>query len=103
MYKSQGDVNFVPVDKLPKRARKRTHWDGVIVRGEKTGHHHSVLEVAECERYDLGEEMFLVVSERGISNVHQEHDTVSLEPGVWKIHQDQAFDYSSRAIRKVAD
>lgn len=101
-YKSQGDVNFVPVGKLPTGERKRIA-DGIIVRGEKTGHHHSVAELDKAELYQVGSEMYLSVGEEGVSIQHQEHSPVPLEPGIWKIHQDQAFDYSAQAIRNVAD
>ena len=97
---SQGDVTFIPVKSIPKGKRIA---DGVIARGETTGHSHRVEVLEAAELYAIEGKMFLKVGDEGVSIVHEEHGTVNLDPGNYEIHIDQSFDYSAQALRNVAD
>ena len=98
---SQGDVTFLPVKALPNGIKKLA--DGVIARGETTGHSHRVGTLESAELYQMNGKMFLHVGENGVSIVHEEHAPVMLGPGNYEIHIDQSFDYSAQALRNVAD
>lgn len=98
---SQGDVTFIPVKAVPVGVKKVA--DGVIARGETSGHSHRVGTLEAAELYAIEGKMFLQVGESGVSIVHEEHAPVTLEPGNYEIHIDKSFDYSSQALRNVAD
>jgi hypothetical protein len=98
---SQGDVTFIPVRSIPKGGSKIV--DGVIAKGETTGHAHRVGTLEAAELYRMDGKMFLCVGEGGVSIVHEEHAPVTLDPGNYEIHIDQFFDYSAQALRNVQD
>ena len=98
---SQGDVTFLPTQRIPKGARKVS--DGIIMRGEVTNHAHRIGTLEDAELYEMDGKMFLCVGENGVSIVHEEHASVALDSGNYEIHIDQTFDYSAQALRNVAD
>lgn len=98
--KSQGDVTFIPVEEIKKGSRIT---DGIIARGEVTGHFHALADLNQAELYQCEDGMYLSVGERGVSITHQEHGKVRLDPGNYKINIDKQFDYSSQALRNVVD
>lgn len=101
MYISQGDVNFRTSKKsLPNSAKKIT--DGILAKGEVTGHAHRLADLEAAELYDLGEgTMLLIVGENGVSIQHEEHTTVSLPAGRYEVVIDR--EYSDEGERPVAD
>lgn len=98
----QGDVLFkqarIPAGK--RTARKSGH----ILEGEATGHIHRVaeadLDVADVLEHENGQ-LYLSVTERGISIVHEEHKSIDLPVGDWEIVRQR--EYSPEEIRNVAD
>ena len=100
-YVSQGDVNFHRVKKSNLANAKRIA-DGVIARGEVTGHSHrlEVLEAAELYEVETGK-MMLHVGENGVSIVHEEHCPVMLPQGDYEITIDR--EYSDEGERPVVD
>jgi hypothetical protein len=80
----QGDVLLLRVDHIPDDAKKRTGKGALtIAYGEVTGHHHTLvgdgIEVLVSE----AEEVFArIMSSADL--VHQEHATITLEPGLYK-------------------
>ena len=98
---SQGDVTFIPVEAVPKGLNRVP--DGVLARGESTGHSHRLATLEAAELYAMDGKMFLKVGEEGVSIVHEEHAPVTLDPGSYEVHIDQGFDYSAQALRSVAD
>lgn len=98
--KSQGDVTFIPVEFIPAGEKIP---DGVIARGEVTGHCHAIADLAAAELYQCADGMYLKVGEAGVSITHQEHHRVELAPGDYKINIDKQFDYSAQSLRNVRD
>ena len=80
MFKRQGDILFEKVDSVNEAAIGRYRSsDGVIAKGETTGHTHKLVGG------ELGDGV--IFAPEGAKVVHEEHDTVELEPGVWLIHR----------------
>ena len=98
---SQGDVTFLPVKSIPTGMKKVS--DGILARGETTGHAHRVGTLDAAELYEMDGKMFLAVGENGVSIVHEEHHPVTLDPGNYEVHIDKTFDYSAKQLRNVAD
>lgn len=99
MYR-QGDVLFRKVNGLPEGARKK-RANGFILEGEATGHVHRVAELEQGEVLEVGTQLFLRVSENGVSIVHEEHDPLVLPQGDYEITRQR--EYSPEAIRNVTD
>jgi hypothetical protein len=99
MYR-QGDVLLMQIDEMPGSAQEGTP-DGdriVLAYGEVTGHAHAV--AAELARIFVDKETrFLHVGDGGASLVHEEHATIALDPGVYRIvHQREYVPNSSRYV-----
>ncbi|MDQ3722996.1 MAG: hypothetical protein M3376_08005 [Actinomycetota bacterium] len=103
MYR-QGDVLIERVNTIPAGLLAVPKEDGrvILAHGEVTGHAHAVLGDVEFLAADLEdlEERFLRV-EREASVVHEEHDTVTLPPGDYRVKRQR--EYTPEEIRRVAD
>ena len=95
----QGDVLFtrsttLPQDKKPRgtlKALPATAGRYIYARGEATGHHHSSVTGSCALNLDEGGVMWLTVEE--LTRVeHQEHETIVLEPGTYRVDRQQECD-----------
>lgn len=98
----QGDVNFRKLKAMPEGkqtvlATKRL----VVAEGEHTGHAH-VIEDDESELIQIGEKMLLKL-EKAATIKHQEHNPITLSPGIWEVGRVQEFDYYAMMRRQVVD
>lgn len=118
MQARQGDVLIIPIDKIPAGMRTDTPAKVVLAYGEVTGHHHRF----ECGKvqafYKEGDDItisgggnlrgtataveFISVPKTGASLVHEEHDTVNLTPGSYRIVRQREYD-SIEGVRSVTD
>jgi hypothetical protein len=96
----QGDVMIVRVRNIPQGAQAKPRENGrvILAHGEVTGHAHAVTGPAELFDADRG--TYLRVG-AGASVVHEEHSTIALPPGDYRIIRQR--EYSPEAIRNVAD
>jgi hypothetical protein len=92
----QGDVLFTKIEELPEGLKARK--SRVIVEGEATGHHHSLVDGRVLE--DAQGYLFLAVL-KATQVVHQEHHAITLEPGFYRVTRQR--EYSPEAIRTVID
>ncbi len=86
VMKRQGDILLERI--TDDRRINRKMEDGIIARGETTGHAHRV------ENGDLGWAQggaVLVEAREGTAVVHEEHDRVELEPGIWLVHRQTEY------------
>mgnify|MGYP001038820267 CR=1 FL=1 len=96
----QGDVLFVPIDRLPEGA-KLEKGRKTVAYGEVTGHHHDVVAVkGKAEVFSLEDNLFARV-EGDVQVTHQEHDTLAIEEGLYEIRIQQ--EYTPQAVRRVLD
>jgi hypothetical protein len=98
MYR-QGDVLLVAADCLPEGAEEIEPGERIVLAyGEVTGHAHAVATL-NALMYAVGETRYLQVSEEGAELVHEEHATIALQPGVYRIvHQREYIPDSSRLV-----
>src|SRR3990167_6351737 len=104
MQLQQGDVLLEKITTLPmevkqKKADKRGF---VFAEGEHTGHYHAVEEEDGVEFYELNGTLFLK-TEKEVDLTNQEHNTITIEPGIYKIGRVREMDYTSLMERTVAD
>ena len=100
----QGDILFVKInedatgDEVPRDNQNRV----VVAEGEATGHCHAIHEDAvEMFRDQKLDRAWVVVKEATADVVHEEHDTITLDEGTWRIvYQRQ---YVRGQVRRVLD
>lgn len=102
MYR-QGDVLIKKVESMPKTA-KAVDWtkEGrvILAYGEVTGHAHALpLSLVSMFSTEAGKRFIKV--EEGAELTHEEHATITPEPGVYEVVQQR--EYTPEAIRNVAD
>ena len=98
----QGDVTLTKLNQMPNGAVKITSRQRcVLAEGEHTGHAH-VVEDSEAELIQLGERMLLRLGRQAVVT-HQEHNPITLEPGLYEIGRVQEYDYFSKMARAVRD
>ncbi len=104
MQYRHGDVGLVPVAVDVTAAKQRK--DGILARGEVTGHAHRIAEadLAGAEIYDLadGRSVLRVTAEGGISIVHEEHAPIQVAPGDYEIRIAREYD-EEEEFRRVSD
>ena len=98
----QGDVLFVPIDRLPKGAALDKDRK-IVAEGEVTGHHHKLVEVdtdAKAQVFTLEDALFAQV-EGDVVVTHQEHDTLAVDEGLYEIRIQR--EYTPEEVRRVLD
>ncbi len=92
----QGDIFFVKLDQKLDFDGATALKNGVIARGETTGHAHRVAAsslAAGAVLYLLGREMYLrSPEEAGSTIVHEEHEAIQLPAGTYAVVNQQEFD-----------
>ncbi len=109
----QGDVLFFRTTGMPeglKPVEKDPSGRIVFALGEATGHHHSaVMELTEegTDNIRVFEDsngtMWLEVVEKPVAVTHQEHGTVTLDPGIYRKGLVREYDPLADECRAVAD
>jgi hypothetical protein len=100
----QGDVLFLKVDELPKGLKKRKEKERVVfAEGEATGHAHATGLDKFIETYTDADDQLWAKLTQPKEVVHEEHGTVTLDPGIYRIGIVREVDPFSEEIRQVAD
>ena len=99
----QGDVLIVATIDRPKGAKlPRQNGKIVLAEGEATGHAH-VIEAEGADLYgEALESRFLeVLVEGGVDLIHQEHATITIPEGVYRVVRQR--EWTPEALRIVSD
>lgn len=94
----QGDLLFILQEGRPDTPLVERPGS-VIVAGEATGHAHRLVGGVILEDERNGD-LYLELQGAG-RVVHEEHDALTLEPGVWLVVRQR--EYTPQAIRTVRD
>jgi hypothetical protein len=87
----QGDVLLVPVELERDQGTVVARGRLVLAEGEATGHAH-VVASPRAQLRSFGARRILVVSgRRRVQLVHEEHDPVPVEPGVWEVVRQREY------------
>ena len=100
----QGDVFFEPADKVPSKANKvkpdsRGH---VFAEGEVTGHYHGTTVSDGATMFEKDGVLYFS-SDSEFTVKHQEHNPITVSPGVWKIKIVQEWDHLKEEADRVRD
>jgi hypothetical protein len=91
----QGDIYFVKLDEEMDSVNATPVKNGIIAKGETTGHAHRVspTSIAAGALLSLiGRSMFLRSPEAGTTIVHDEHGPIELPTGSYAVVPQQEFD-----------
>lgn len=101
-----GENGIKPVDKMPEgKAEKHTSF---IIGHSETGHHH-ILEATKGQEFDIivkdGEIYFTNTYAAKVTHkkTHEIHETVEVNPGVYKVNRKTEYDPFLKAKRQVWD
>lgn len=98
-----GDVLIKPIDKLPSNLTKKK--DNILAYGEATGHNHQLveLELGSLEVYQSKEGKIYFRADKPVQLQHQEHKTITIDPGSFIIDIERERDPFTENINKVID
>lgn len=95
----QGDVPMWSVPSIPDGAVPVE--SRVLREGEVTGHAHVV--EGDAAVFALGSDLYLSVGVDGAVVVHEEHGTMPLAPGTYRVGGQREYDPYEQAARMVVD
>lgn len=103
----QGDVLVQLIPDRPRVGRELAE-DGriILAHGEVTGHCHEIVDetatqLPPAQFFEEPDGTRVLFVERPCTLVHQEHGTIALAPGCYRVVRQR--EYSPEAIRQVAD
>jgi hypothetical protein len=107
----QGDVLLKRIDELPKKLK--TINGNILAEGEHTGNFHALVLKGHCLskqesipqlRFYEGEnkERFVEILDF-MDLLHQEHKSISVPPGIYKVDIVREYDHFDEEARKVID
>ena len=99
-----GDVDIIEAE-MPDGAVLKTRGQKLtIAYGEATGHHHTLYGTTPDAiiEYGYNEQRYLKIIE-AVSLKHQEHNTLTILPGVYEISIEREYDYFENELTKVVD
>lgn len=101
----QGDVLLCKVGSVPDGAKKIVDKRGVVLaEGEHTGHYHGINEGSiELLEAPSGVRYFVNGGDEPVTIKHQEHNPVTVDPGIWQVGQVREYDWFQQMERKVVD
>ena len=97
MYQ-QGDVVIIKVSEI--KGKRLNHL--TLAKGEATGHHH-IITKGDAELYEHEGTMFLRVNSEEAILTHQEHNTITIPKGDYKINIVREYDHFVEEAKKVRD
>lgn len=96
----QGDVLLTKVAVLPKTLKPKK--DNIVAYGEVTGHSHRFSSTDQIVYQTLAGQLFAKVKKQ-TSLIHEEHNTLEIDPGIYKVGAEREFDYFENELRGVVD
>ena len=93
-----GDVLIQKVSSIPKGAKRLKHR--TLAHGELTGHSHQIRE-KDAALWQAGPDLFLNITARLATVVHQEHAEIELPKGTYRVWRQR--EYTPEKIVVVRD
>jgi len=97
----QGDVLFKEIDPVKKPVTKEI-TDGIIAKGDSTGHAHRIGVDAPVKLFYSDDTMYLQALDTAIVE-HEEHKSVILPPGTYMVYKVREYDHFTEEAREVVD
>ncbi len=87
------------ITKLPTNLKKQPH--SILAHGEVTGHSHRIEDSKTANLYLTADSLYLEVTADVARLVHQEHATIELPRGIYRVWRQR--EYSPEEIRIIRD
>ena len=96
----QGDIFIESVSSIPPGAVKQP--DLVLAEGEATGHRHRVDNACcSADLFEHGGQLYLNVLTDEATVVHDEHDTILLSRGKYRVWRQREYDPTMHGMRRL--
>jgi len=101
-----GDIILKPIEKLPENLKvvsKENEF--VLARGETTGHKH-LLVAEEPQSMEILQDKngrYYLKFYKPVKLTHEEHKTLTIEPGIYEVFREREYDYFEDEINWVVD
>jgi hypothetical protein len=86
----QGDVYIETVSSIPEGAVERN--SSVLADGEVTGHQHRIKDFRSAIVFEVRGQLFVDVLAEIADIVHEEHDTIRLKRGQYRVWRQREYD-----------
>jgi len=101
--KQQGDVFIEPVSEMPEgNAVAAIGGRYILAEGEATGHAHAISDIAGVEFVEK-DGMFYIKNSRPVRVDHEEHKSITLPIGIWRVRGVREYDHLAEEARRVVD
>ena len=104
-FKFQGDLPFFPFNGEIKGTKAKHNGSIVLALGEKTGHKHviSVIDPTDMQAWEQLEGGWIITLKTEGQLTHNQHGTLTIAPGTYRVGQEREHDYFSEITREVID
>uniref|UniRef100_A0A6M3JEL6 Uncharacterized protein n=1 Tax=viral metagenome TaxID=1070528 RepID=A0A6M3JEL6_9ZZZZ len=105
VQKQQGDVNIVTIDAFPEINEYSTQTvieTGVVQEGTATGHSHRIVGT-KFKLFRQHGLLFADIISENCKMVHEEHESIELEPGKYEFVRTAEYDHFAEESRRVMD
>ena len=78
----------------------------VLVEGETTGHAHVITDPVDLENCDVYVDNYgnlYVEAKKSLKVSHEEHATIEIDEGIYRVRQVREYDHFAEEIRYVRD
>lgn len=98
-----GDVVLKRIDNIPGKAKKaKTAGDIILAEGEVTGHAHRIKDIDKAELF-INNGLYMLQVNEPVDLVHEEHKTITIQPGNYEIDRVKEYDPFEEEIKRVQD
>lgn len=101
MQFQQGDVYLESIEPINGLEKIQSQTGIVLAEGEVTGHKHRVVEKAELLCGPNGQ--FYLSTDVDTTVVHEEHKSINIPKGFYRVGIVQEYDYIEMQSRQVSD
>ena len=101
-----GDVDLLPIDKLPKDLKKISHNGQYVLRHGESGHRHVIVAERPDQIEILLDEatgLHYLNVKSAVEITHEEHKTLVIEPGFWQEKSETEYNPFEKQLKKVVD
>ena len=103
-HKRHGDLPIISTKKIEGKEMEH-RGSFVLALGEKTGHRHviTVDDPKTMRIYQISPSLWCLKLESEARLSHEEHETIILAPGVYRVGREQEYDWFGLMKREVVD
>lgn len=112
-YYRHGDVTLENITKIPEDLKPLETKKVILALGEVTGHSHTVIPIGEAKLsvYSVEDkkpdavldDIFFEVQNGKCLLVHEEHEPIVLEPGIYHRQMKKQYNPFTKAVENVRD